>query len=194
MKKTAAILVLLILLCQTVCLAEDTGIQIISGPEQEVQTVNMDDWKVDQTAVISGFAEITLRDAAVVDGIENSDTRNSYSWRGFSSGNEAEYLSLIVDVLNTQTNPVDFLKLIDNGICTFERDGQEYQFGMWYRQYDAYDGFPYVKKDDGFAIEPMYRGKYIIVATLPNDVISSKDPLSITFKIGENEFTYNHRK
>ena len=52
----------------------------------------------------------------------------------------------------------------------------------------------YQQKDQSHAISPMYRGKYIIVVTLPNDVVKSKKPLSITFKIGDNEFTYHHRK
>lgn len=190
MKKLVAMMAVLVILGSMVCYAEDTGIQIISGPLQEEETVNLDDWKVDETAVIPGFGEITFFYADVKDGLYDFEDSGTY-WK---SGEEAEYLRLVIDILNTQTKAVDFYKLIGDVICTYEREGQIYQFAGWYRQYASYNSYPYRSKDNSFAIEPMYRGKYLIVVTLPNDAINGKGSLSVTFKIGDNEFTYHHRK
>ena len=190
MKKIFSILLALITFVNlTPVLAEDTGIQIIGGPETVAEAVNLDDWKVGQTVDISGFGEVTLVSADFVDEIY---IRTNQIWEErFASYSEAEYLRLVVEILNTQTVEVDFFKQIDNGICTFD---DTYFFGTWKRQYESLNGYPYGDKDRSFSINPMYRGKYIIVATLPNDVVKSKKPLSITFKIGDSEFTYHHRK
>ena len=188
MKKylSLALLVCLLLSNGAACLAEDTGIQIIGGPEVPAETVNLDDWKPGQTVDIQGFGELTFVSAEFVNRIEN------WSMDGIQSGNEADYLRLIVEILNTQTTDVDFYKLIDSGVCSFD---DTYQFGTWKRQYmNMTSDDVYQQKDQSHAISPMYRGKYIIVVTLPNDVVKSKKPLSITFKIGDNEFTYHHRK
>lgn len=188
MKKylSLALLVCLLLSNGAACLAEDTGIQIIGGPEVPAETVNLDDWKPGQTVDIQGFGELTFVSAEFVNRIEN------WSIDGIQSGNEADYLRLIVEILNTQTTDVDFYKLIDSGVCSFD---DTYQFGTWKRQYmNMTSDDVYQQKDQSHAISPMYRGKYIIVVTLPNDVVKSKKPLSITFKIGDNEFTYHHRK
>lgn len=179
------VFVLMMLLTAVSAWAEDTGIQIIGGPEIAAETVNLDDWKVGETANIAGFGEVTLVSADFVDKIYYSD----YNY--FNSGDEADYLKLKIEILNTQTVAVDYYKQIDSGICTFD---DIYQFGAWKRQYENLNGYPMYKKDDSFAVKSMYRGKYIVVVTLPNDVVTSKKNLSITFKIGDNEFTYHHRK
>ncbi len=187
MKKLFALLLALSVLCGlTPALAEDTGIKIINGPEAAAETVNLDDWKVGQTVDIPGFGTISLNSAEFVNFINYS------TYYGFDSGSEADYLKLVIEILNTQTVETDFYKLIDSGICTYD---EIYQFGTWKRQYRSLnDSNVYEGKDDSYAVGPMYRGKYIVVVTLPNDVVSSKKPLSITFKIGDNECTYHHRK
>ena len=188
MKKYLSLMLLMSLLLSNgaACLAEDTGIQIICGPEAPAETVNLDDWKPGQTADIQGFGELTFVSAEFVNRIEN------WSMDGIQSGGEADYLRLIVEILNTQTSEVDFYKLIDSGICTYD---EIYQFGTWKRQYRSLNSDDvFQTKDESYSISPLYRGKYIIVATLPNDVVKSKKPLSITFKIGDSEFTYHHRK
>ena len=188
MKKVFSILLALFILQNlTMALAaDDTGVQIIGGPETSAETVSLDDWKPGQTVEITGFGDLTLVSA---------EFRNSILAGGgyyFYSDGEADYLVLTVEILNTQTKDVNFYTLIDSGICSFD---DTYQFGTWKRQYQSMTSERvYYSKDDSYSIDPMYRGKYIIVATLPNDVVNSKKPLSITFKIGDNEFTYHHRK
>ena len=128
---------------------------------------------------------MTLVSADFKDYIQNN---NNY----FESGNEADYLMLVIEILNTQTVDVNIHRLIDSGVCIYD---DTYQFGTWMRQYKVLDRIClYKQKDDSHDISPMYRGKYAVVATLPNDVVNGQKPLSVTFKIGENEFTYHHRK
>ena len=189
MKKFFSLLLILFILLNLMSAsAEDTGIQMIGGPESAAETIDLDDWKPGQTVDIQGFGEVTFVSADFVNGIKKVyDGRYS-----FESGDEADYLRLIIEILNTQTTDVDFYKQIDSGICSYD---DTYQFGTWKRQYETSTSSQvYSEKEKSYAISPMYRGKYIIVVTLPNDVVKGNKPLSIKFKIGDNEFTYHHRK
>lgn len=201
MKKIISLLLILILLtAYSFCIAEDTGIQVIGGPEIETETVNLDDWKVGETAVIPGFGDITLLEADIFNEIAyDIDAWGDYSY--FDSGVEADYLYLKIDILNTQTNAYNYYKVINEVVCSYD---DMYKFGGWVRQvrHQQMDTFyckgdyylPYYKSSDTFDIQPMYRGQYIICVTIPNDVVNGKAALNVTFKIGENEFTYHHRK
>ena len=192
MKKIILLFFVVFLLTQSAVFADDTGIQIIGGSGFETpEYIYMDDWKVDQTVVIPSFGEVTLVSAKVMDIIKSGQT--TVDW--FPSGDEADYISLVIDILNTQTVPVDFYKMFGKGKCTFERDGLTYEFGLWYRQFRSYTSqYVFYNKDDSYGISPMYRGLYLVNVTLPNDIINSKDPLSISFNIGNNEFTHYLRK
>ena len=189
MKKLISLILVILVLCSfsAVSFAEDTGIQMIGGPAaEETETVNMDDIKVGDVASIPGFAQVTILKAGFADSFLADNQKY------FKSDTEADYLYVLLEILNTQYVPVDFYKKIsDDIVCNF---GDGYQFGGWKRQYTRPDGYPYADKEKSFEINPLYTGVYMVVVTLPNAVVASKEPLSVTFKIGENEFTYNERK
>lgn len=189
MKKIIALLLTLLVVGSCMAaLAEDTGIQIIGGNDKPAEAVNLDNMKVGETAKIEGFGEVTITFA---------DWRNSIKtsvWNDYwNSGSEAEYLYLKIRILNTQKKAQNYLNMFGDVVCEFD-DG--FQFAGWYRQReeDTDDGNLYKSSTDGYDISPLYAGQYGVIVTLPNYVVDSKAPLSVTFKIGENEFTYHHRK
>ena len=193
MKKIIALLLTLLIVGSSMAaLAEDTGIQIIGGNDKPAEAVNLDNMKVGETAEIEGFGEITITYADWRDsiGYRYSDGYRSLSWK---SGAEAEYLYLKIRILNTQKKAQNYLNMFGDVVCEFD-DG--FQFAGWYRQReeDSDDGYLYESSTDGYDISPLYAGQYGVIVTLPNYVVDSKAPLSVTFKIGENEFTYHHRK
>lgn len=185
-------LALLIMGCSMIALAEDTGIQIIGGKDEPAETVNLDNMKVGETAKIEGFGDVTITEADWYNNIENVSYDN-YRQPTWKSGSEADYLYLKIRILNTQKKAQNYLNMFGDVVCDF---GDGYQFGGWIRQRqnDTDDGELYVSSSDGYDISPLYAGQYGVIVTLPNSVVNSKEPLSVTFKIGENEFTYHHRK
>lgn len=182
-------LALLIMGCSMLAFAEDTGIQIIGGKEEAAEVVNLDNMKVGETAKIEGFGDVTILSAEWTDQLRKG---GQYS-NPFCAGSEAEYLYLEVRILNTQKKTTNYMQLFGDIICDF---GDGYQFAGWIRQRqgDTDKERLYESSSDGYDISPLYAGRYAVVVTLPNYVVNSKEPLSVTFKIGENEFTYHHRK
>lgn len=206
------LLVLTVLSTTSVALAEDTGIQIIGGPESEGETVSLDDMLIGKTAHIEGFGDVTILSANIVDTIYTDIDYSSWdgSWefhKPIESGSKAEFLEIRIDILNTQKQSVVYFEEFGDIICDY---GDGYQFGGWARQertvvVDGYSGTTYYQKespctlpffnaDDSFPIDMLYTGNYLIAVTLPNTVCESDEPLSVTFTIGDNEFTYYHRK
>ena len=168
---------------------DDTGIQMIGGPEDDAAgTVNLDDWKVGETVEIPNIANITLAQVDFKDYLGVL-----YDSDYFDSGEQAEYLYICVRVLNTKKTAFNFLPSFGDVICNF---GDGYQFGGWKRQEHLSNGkwYRYEKADEYHEIGPLYSCDFCIVVTLPNYVVESKEPLSVTFTIGESEFTVNVRK
>lgn len=200
-KYFSMLLALLMLLSCAHAMAEDTGIQIIGSPNAEVETVNLDDWKEGETAEIAGFGNFRLVSCEFVDTIPYTVYLGSFyhsdgeADKSFESGSMAEYLRIRIHVLNTQKKAFDYYKVFGNDIvCTF---GDGYQFGGWARQErKVNDRFwtMYESKDSSYEIGSLYIGYFDVVVTLPNYVVTSKEPLSVTFSIGENEFTIHVRK
>lgn len=191
MKKILSILLILsMLLAAAAAFAEDTGIQVIGGPSAESAPVSLDDMKIGKTAKIDGFGDVTILSAEWRDEIAYRAYGYYDSWH---SGDEAEYLYLKLRILNTQKSARDYAQEIHDIVCDF---GDGYQFGGWFRQRedDTDDGYLYKNEKDSYEIAPLYAGQYGVIVTLPNLVVDSKEPLSVTFKIGDNEFTYHHRK
>ena len=179
-------------------MAEDTGVQVIGGPETEVNTVKLDDFKKDDKISIPGFAEITLCSIEYVDVIETSYTfwssGGGYAPTKLESGSQAQYLVICLYILNTQKVPFNFKDVFGEVICEFDND---YQFGGWSRQERKIDDRKWVmypESDDSYAISSLYGGYFDIVVTLPNYVVNEKKPLSVCFLIGDSEFTVNVRK
>ena len=207
MKRFICLLIALMLLMGWSVLAEDTGIQLIGGPQTEEEIVSLDDFKVGDTAVIDGFGEVTFTEAGWCDSILKYSSQTFYNIAGewanrkyYNSGQEAYYLRLQFDILNTQKEPVNFYNAFSDPLCTFD---EEYLFGGWKRQHIniVSDGHTLATLSDtteGRDIATFYRGQYSVVITLPNDVynrvMDALDPrsLSVTFMLGENEVTYNY--
>ena len=194
MKKIIALLLTLLVVGSCMAaLAEDTGIQIIGGNDKPAEAVNLDNMKVGETAKIEGFGEVTITFADWRDTIAHRYSPTNGSGGSWMSGAEAEYLYLKIRILNTQKKAQNYLNMFGDVVCEFD-DG--FQFAGWYRQReeDTDGGYLYKSSNDGYDISPLYAGQYGVIVTLPNYVVDSKAPLSVTFKIGENEFTYHHRK
>lgn len=170
--------------------AEDMEVQIITSPDEgESSSVDLEDFKLGETAEIEGFGDVTISKADILDEIVFLHIDIT------KSGLDAEYLCLQVDILNEQKKPADFYKMIGNITANF---GDGYQFSGWKRQYaePQLDGDLYCYKDpeESYEIDPLYKGRYLIAVTLPNYVIESEEPLSVSFSIGDNNFTYYHRR
>lgn len=192
MKKFLSMLLILsMLLAAAAAFAEDTGIQVIGGPSTEESTpVSLDDMKIGKTVKIDGFGDVTILAVEWDDWISRRyNSGGSGSW---NSGKEAEYLYIKLRILNTQKSARDYAQEFHDIVCDF---GDGFQFGGWYRQReDDTDGYLYEDAKASYEISPLYAGQYGVIVTLPNIVMESKEPLSVTFHIGDNEFTYHHRK
>lgn len=184
-KLLAMILAFTLFLSCPAAMASDTGIMIIGGPDSAASdAVDLDDMKVNQAVDIDGFGEVTIVKADWFNHVPKSD---------FSSGDEAEYLCIEVRILNTQKKAQNYHPMFGDIICDY---GDGFQFKGWYRQRksDTDNSYWYYNAQDNYEIDPLYAGRYLICVTLPNRVWTTEDPLSVTFTIGENEFTYHHRK
>jgi hypothetical protein len=168
---------------------DDTGIQMIGGSQDDAAgAVNLDDWKESETAEIPDFANITLVSVKFQDKIEVDP------WTRFESGAQAEYLRIRMHFLNTKKTAFNFLNVFGDVICNF---GEGYQFGGWKRQEwlrNNKEWYVCEKAEDCSDIDPLYEGYFDVMVTLPNYVVESKEPLSVTFTIGQSEFTVNVRK
>ena len=209
MKKEAVSLIVAFLFCILIigANADDTGIIIIGGPETEQETVTMEDFKVGDTVEIPGFAKVTLEDVWWMGSAGKYNTVTKKVDGIYDSGDEAAYLCIYLDVLNAKKERFNIYNEISDIVCTYD---DEYQFGGWVREvyFDQGGSRVWRSMPEGRDIEPMYRGMYCVVVTLPNDIfrnvqqIKTDDypdpgepkPLQIEFKIGDNEFTYIWRK
>jgi len=193
MKRLLALVLIAMMLCPVLAtaFAEDTGIQMIGGPAfGEAETVNLDDMKVGKSVTIEGLGDVTIYKVEWVSEFKCQDD----SW--LMSGAEAEYLKIDLRIINKTQNAINYHSLIDNVVCNLEVDGNEYVFSGWHRQTsgDDNDARTYRDKDKSYDINPLYAGRYNICMTLPNIVVDSKEPLSVSFTIGTSEFTYHLRK
>lgn len=180
------------------------GIQMIGGPGVDTTPVSLDNMKVGESVTIDGYGKITITEASVIDklyGYKKDQfyaadiTRDVVS----SSGNEAEYYIIKMDIINLAFSSVNFLK--DCSVIATYND--LYKFQGWAHQFNWNNTFSsgrdinknaYIHESNEFAIGPMYAGHYVFGVTLPNAVIEGKEPLSIVINIGGNELTYNVRK
>lgn len=210
MKKILSLLLVLsMLLSASAALAEGMGVQVIGGPETETEPVSLDDLKLNAEAEIEGYAKVTLTSFEFVDMLGYYDAGEHdlfYDKENmYSSGAEAEFAILKVDILNTAPTNKNFLNA-----CEVKAVFDEvYEYGGWCHQYNwnniVNESTGYlnrgmqnttwvIAKDDWFEIGPMYSGHYAFGVTLPNAVVNSKAPLKLIIIIDGNEITYNIRK
>lgn len=183
-------LVIIMMLSMAAANAEDMGVQIISAPAQETEEVSLDDLKLNTEVTVEGWGMLKATSYDVVDTLRyypNTSYTNTYS-----SGEEADYAILSMDILNITTVSHDYL--LD---CTvkvvFDED---FEFAGWcyQRNFDYSNKNAALGKNLTFSIDPMYVGHYYFGCTLPNAVIDSKAPLYMVITIDGNEITYNIRK
>lgn len=194
MKKILSVLLVLsMLLAASAALADDTGIQVIGSPEAEDDVVILDDLKQGQIATIEGFGNVQIYSAEWIDGFGSRNKDNYISNYYYESGEEAQFLRLNIRILNTTFAAKNYHSMFSDIICDY---GDGYQFKGWYRQRhnDTDEGMAYDDSKLSYDISPLYAGRYIVCVTLPNICVDSDEPISVTFKIGDNEFTYHHRK
>lgn len=122
-----------------------------------------------------------------------------------TSGNEAEFAWLKIDIVNLQKLEANFIKDITIKVIyddEYEYDGWVRQFNYDYSKSEIYRykettliGWPVcLSPVDEMPIKPMYKGHYVLGCTLPNFVVEDKNsPLRMIINIGDNKLTYNIR-
>ena len=204
MKKVVLILLVLSLLfCHFAVIAEDMGVQVIGGPNTETEPVSLDDVKLDVEVEIDGYGAIKPITFFIDDWFYVIDEKE------FRSGQEADYILLYLDILNTTTKEMDYRANADVKVIfddVYEYGGWSYQIDYDYNNgnYWTDNNHPnYSGKQNqlyglspskAFAIKPMYKGHYVFGCTLPNAILESKKPLRMVITIDGNEITYNIRK
>lgn len=180
------LLILSMLLGCSVAMAE-MGVQVIGGPDTETEPVSLDDFKLNVDAEIDGYAVLFGTEFNYI-----NEFKHHPSWTStYSSGNEAEFAMLRIDILNTTMKPKDYLASYSVKVVYDD----VYEYGGWAYQYDFDQSKTTVLDlNEQFAIEPMYQGHYVFGCTLPNAVVNSKKPLRMEITIDGNEITYNIRK
>lgn len=175
--------------------ADESGdpmaVTLIAGPEEEeAEPVSLDDVKLGKEFKIEGFGNLTFTDYQVLDSVRY---KTSGGWNTYESGEEADYVNLFADVLNTNVKPKDYLSDVD--VKAIYDDTYEYAGWAYQINYDG-DKNTYLphENDFFFSINPMYTGHYVYGATLPNAVINGKEELRLELKIDGNEMTYYIRK
>ena len=109
----------------------------------------------------------------------------------YQSKSQADFALLTMDILNTTTAKVDYLKnctvkvIFDNNI--------EYAGWCYQRDLDL-NRCTWIDPADNFTIDPYYVGHYVFGCTLPNAIFTSKKPLRMVITMDDKELTYNIRK
>lgn len=188
MKKVLLFVVLAVLMTVSTIFAQDTGIQLISGPEISADKVSIDDLKIGKDVEIDGWGILQLTSFEFIDSFRAYDMWSNY---GGPSSYDSDYAFLKIDITNTALTEKNYLEDY-NVTCIFDED---YVYGGFGRQYDLNRSKDAVfGKKESFTIMPMYQGHYAFGCALPNAVISSKKPLRLEITIDGNELIYNVRK
>ena len=187
MKTKMMLLLAAMLLVLAVSALADEGVKLIGGPaEVGTESVSLDDLKLKADVEIPGYGIITAVEFSFVDQFRRYDGDGRDGWS--QSGENADYAMLTFNMLNKRTTAMDFMFDITGIVVTYD---DVYQYEGWCYQRDYARSYPTKKF---YEISPMYECGFIIGCTLPNAVVKDTKPLTLTFKLGENEITYNIRK
>ena len=211
MKKIfSMILALMMFFTASAALTEGMDVQVVGEPETKTEPMFFDDLKLETEAEIEGWGVLTLTAYEVQEGLGYYRAGESHVINGvydyYWSGNEAEYVVLYADILNTQLKDKDYLENVT--VKAIYDDFYEYAGWFYQRNYnnqtDKYEGQEVdrakqnlrwaINLSDQFAIGPMYMGHYIFGCTLPNAVINGNKSLKLIITIDDNEITYNIQK
>lgn len=156
-------------------------------------------------------ANVGDNSAATHYGDSNGRVRYAYDdyyeyiyWK--TSGKNADFAWLSIDITNMQMSPYAFMK--DAKVKVVFND--QYEYAGWVRQInydytttrnthsDVIDNVETINAVITPAGEEeigmVYTGHFIFGCTLPNAIVTGKEPLRIEITLGGNEITYNIRK
>ncbi|MBQ4514912.1 MAG: hypothetical protein II969_18105 [Anaerolineaceae bacterium] len=188
MKKILFFVVLTALMTISSIFAQDTGIQLISGPKTPADKASMDNLKLGKDVKIYGWGILQPTSFEFIDNFRAYDMWSKY---GGPSSYDSDYAFLKMDITNTALTGKNYLEDY-NVECIFDYN---YIYGGFARQYDLNKSKDAVfGKDESFTIMPMYQGHYAFGCALPNAVINSEKPLRLEINIDGNILTYHIRK
>ncbi len=190
MKKLVTLLLSLLMLLSAAC-AQDMGVQLIGGPTPSPESTSLDDFHLQTPIEIEGWGIVEGIKYSVVD-IFKRVYRSDTNWtEDIRSGNEAQYVILQLDILNTALKGKNFLESFSVKLIYDE----VYEYGGWGYQVDTNRNTEApVTESMNFPIDPMYEGHYWFGCTLPNAIIESTKPLQMIITIDQQEIIYNIRK
>lgn len=187
----------------------DMNVQLIGGPQADIDPISLDDFRLNTDAEIRGFGMLCGTEFEIADSLGyylrgmNSMPQTGGP-RYYESGNEAEYVLMRMDILNTSSKAQNYL--IDCSVKVIY--DKEYEYGGWFFQ-SNFNNKPstnwltpdagiqnlkfVIDPRDNFDIAPMYEGHYVFGCTLPNAIISSREPLTMIITLGDHEITYHIR-
>lgn len=188
-------------------LADGMGVQIIGGDDLASETASLDDLQIGVAAEAESWGTVTITDCRFQDVLyqyKEGKHEVAGNWNCFNSGNEADYLIVKLDILNNTKAERDYLSNIEVKAVFMddvEFAGWSYQYnwdnGIKDKEWEDLNGIQnkefVIDPADQFAIMPYYIGHYCFGCTLPNTVVTSKEPLRLEVKIDGNELTYNVR-
>lgn len=211
MKKLITLVaVLLVLLCASVALADDMGVQLIGGPGIETEPTSLDDVALDTEYTIDGYAILTAKSFSFEEsfyeyekGYAGDNSTNFFGflhWVQQASGANAKYAYLVFEITNTSHVTKRYLQNAEIKVVYDD----EYVYSGWVRQYNldhaaswgdrVKDYSPAIIPEDEEPTGIMYSTRLIFGCTLPNAVVESKKPLRMEINLDGNEITYNIRK
>lgn len=192
MKRTIAMLVIATLCLASILADDGLGVQVIGGKKKTSDPVSLEDVKLNVEVEVDGLGIIKPTEYTTYDYFSVFSKGSTYYNDGQRSGAEADYVVFRMDITNTTKEEKNYLS---NCSVRVSFDNDEYIFGgkAYQLDYDISEKTPR-NPQDNFPIAPMYQGHYWFACTLPNAIMNSEKPLSMTITIDGNEITYNIRK
>lgn len=162
MKKLFILVIAIMMLASmTVASAEDLGVQVIGGQTGSMETLSLDNMKIEETYSIDGYASIAPKSFTVVDcfaqyakgqagnneikfqgyikdnptrvACDTKDSGDYFSQMSWQeSGQSADFLWLVMDITNLQKADVSYLQ--EASVKVIYND--DYEFGGWIRQFN----------------------------------------------------------
>ena len=206
MKKFLSLVLVFLLILNCGIAVAEMGVQIVGETPAEAEPVSLDNMQLNTEVEVPGWGSITLTSCRYLDSLfqyKPGMHTVAGNWEQFASGQEADYLVIQADIINTTAASRDYLSSVE--VRAFFRDvefvGWSWQYN-WNNEVKTYDWNELngvqnkefvISRDDQFSIDPFYAGHYCFGCTLPNAVVSSEEPLKLVITIDGNEITYNVR-
>lgn len=213
MKKLVLSLFVLTFIACTVLADDSMGVKMISKNGDASSTVSLDDLQLNVEVPIEGYGVLKVTSFEFFDwlGYYVEGQTGVGDKRRYTTGTEADFGMLRMDIINRMTEPKNFIENVKVRVIFedyYEFEGWCYQFNYDNDYGDYYSSWYFdrnvdankqnkkwaISKKDNFEIKPMYTGHYVFGCTLPNAIIDSKSPLRMEITMDGNVITYNIRK